>query len=141
MIEFKTWKTKLLAEAEERKFLAAAEERKLLGELEEEEALEKLRLEVAHLKAGEKVLECSSRLSSKLSGSSWVKSRSSLRLSVVKKSRLQIKKNAFKRSGEIGYVRPGHNRSKDLKSFSKNDVAVMTRLGKSGSVRYVMPVT
>ena len=120
---------KLLAEAEERKLLAEAEERKLLAELEEEEALAKLRLEGAHLEAEEKALECSSRLGSKLGGSSGVQSRSSLRLSGVKKSRLRIKKEAFKRSGELGSVKPGYKRSGDSESISKNNI---TRLGVGG---------
>ena len=96
MTKLKTRKAKLLAEAEERK---------LLAELEEEEALAKLRLEGAHLEAEEKALECSSRLGSKLGGSSGVQSCSSLRLSGVKKSRLRIKKEAFKRSGELDSVK------------------------------------
>ena len=120
---------KLLAEAEERKLLAEAEERKLLAELEEEEAMAKLRLEGAHLEAEEKALECSSRLGSKLGGSSGVQSRSSLRLSGVKKSRLLIKKEVFKRSGELDSVRPGYKRSGDLESISKNDI---TRLDVGG---------
>ena len=120
---------KLLAEAEERKLLAEAEERKLLAELEEEEALAKLRLEGAHLAAEEKALECSSRLGSKLGGSSGAQSRSSLRLSGVKKSRLSIKKEALKRSGELDSVKPGYKRSGDLESISKNDI---TRLGVGG---------
>ena len=119
MTKLKTRKAKLLAEAEERKLLAEAEEckllaeaeeRKLLAELEEEEALAKLRLEGAHLEAEEKALECSSRLGSNLGGSSGVQSRSSLRLSGVKKSRLRIKKEAFKRSGKLDSVKPGYKR-------------------------------
>ena len=120
MTKLKTRKAKLLAEAEERK---------LLAELEEEEALAKLRLEGAHLEAEEKALECSSRLGSKLGGSSGVQSRSSLRHSGVKKSRLRIKKEAFKRSGELDSVKPGYKRSRDLESISKNDI---TRLGVGG---------
>ena len=89
-----------------------------------------MRLEGAYLDAEEKALEYSSRLGSKLGGSSGVKSRSSLRLSGVKESRLRIKKYAFKRSGKLDYVKPGYKRSGDLESISKNN---MTRLGVGGS--------
>ena len=131
MTKLTTRKDKLLAEVEEQKLFAEDEECKLFGELKEEEALAQLRLEGAHLEAEEKALECSSCLDFKLGGG--IKSRLSLRLSIVKKSCLHIKNDTFKRSGEMDSVKLGYNRSKDLKSISKNGIAVMTCSNVSGS--------